>query len=209
MFFLPSPAADPVTPTRFAIVLGGGRSSRMGRDKMQIRVAGEPLLARAVDAALGWASQVVVVAPKAVWNRSEDDRISFTLEDPRFGGPAAGIKAGLQLLSTLIGDNGLKIDDCEVLLLAGDLADPHLVVATLAPTLEKADGTVLEDEEGWPQFLAGRYTLTSLQSAFEAAGSVRDRSVRSVLMNLDVSRVRVPLQVTKDLDTPDDLAMYS
>ena len=194
---------------RFAIVLGGGRSSRMGRDKMRVEVDGKPLLARTVDAALSWASHVVVVAPEGSWRGEEDDRVSFTLEDPPLGGPAAGIRAGLQQVLTLIGDAESKVDDCEVLILAGDLANPHRAVAALSPAVNHADGVVLEDREGWPQFLAGRYRLNSLQGAFEAAGSVRDRSVRSVLRGLDVALVQVPLQVTADMDTPEDLALYS
>ena len=194
---------------RFSIVLGGGRSSRMGRDKMRVEVDGKPLLARTVDAALSWASHVVVVAPEGSWRGEEDDRVSFTLEDPPLGGPAAGIWAGLQQVLSLIVDAESKVDDCEVLILAGDLANPDLVVTTLALASECADGAVLEDQEGWPQFLAGRYRLNSLQGAFEAAGRVRDRSVRSVLRGLDVALVQVPLQVTADMDTPEDLALYS
>ena len=44
-----------------AIVLAGGQSSRMGRDKALIEISGVPLLRRVCEAALGCTDQVYVV----------------------------------------------------------------------------------------------------------------------------------------------------
>ncbi|AFZ14847.1 molybdenum cofactor guanylyltransferase [Crinalium epipsammum PCC 9333] len=46
-----------------AIVLAGGRSSRMGRDKALIPIQGTPLIRRVCEVALGCTSQVYVVTP--------------------------------------------------------------------------------------------------------------------------------------------------
>ena len=46
-----------------AIVLAGGRSSRMGRDKALIPIHGTPLIRRVCEVALGCTSQVYVVTP--------------------------------------------------------------------------------------------------------------------------------------------------
>ena len=46
-----------------AIVLAGGQSSRMGRDKALISVQGTPLIRRVCEVALGCTSQVYVVTP--------------------------------------------------------------------------------------------------------------------------------------------------
>ena len=47
---------------RFAIILGGGRSARMGRDKRALMLGGRSLLALAVDACAG-RDRIVVVTP--------------------------------------------------------------------------------------------------------------------------------------------------
>ncbi|MFM7573896.1 MAG: NTP transferase domain-containing protein, partial [Snowella sp.] len=46
-----------------AIILAGGQSSRMGRDKALILLAGVPLLTRICRTAQGVASQVFVISP--------------------------------------------------------------------------------------------------------------------------------------------------
>lgn len=210
---------------RHAIVLGGGRSQRMGRDKMGVVLEGRTLLRRTVDAALGWSDDVMVVAPEPVaWKA--DPRVRFTLEDPPYGGPVAGIAAAVASLvaaspsavdpcATLSAADGVSTaprlrvhtDLCtEVLLLAGDLAAPEAVVARLAEAQPGPDGVVLRDEDGWPQYLAAHYRLASLVSAIDALDGARDLSVRRALCALDLAQVPAPLTVTKDLDTPEDLA---
>lgn len=186
---------------RQAIVLGGGRSRRMGRDKMGVLLEGRSLLRRTVDAALGWAECVVVVAPEPDgWE--PDPRVRFTLEDPPFGGPVAGIAAATAILLAAGQVN-------EVLLLAGDLAAPEAVVGRLAEVEPGTDGVVLRDEDGWPQYLAGRYRFDALVSAIDALDGTRDLSVRRALRRLDVAQVDAPSAVTKDLDTPEDLASFA
>ncbi|MFT3887709.1 MAG: NTP transferase domain-containing protein [Arachnia sp.] len=177
---------------RAAIVLGGGRSSRMGTDKLALLLDGRPLLARVVEAALGWADTVVVAGDRPRgW--TDDPRVTFRREDPPFGGPVAGIAAALA-----------EADGAdEVLLLAGDLADPAAVVALLAAADAGPDGVVLEDEEGWAQYLAGRYRRVSLAAAVDALGERRDVSVRRLMGGMDVSRIPAPEPTTRDLDTPE------
>ncbi len=201
---------------RYAIVLGGGRSKRMGTDKMAVTVAGRTLLERTVGAALTWADHVVVAAPEPL-NWAHNPRVRFTLEEPPFGGPVAGIKSALDLMGPV----------GEVLVLAGDLANPDAVVAALThlgmgeddasgayqrytsgvgegDVFDGADALVLEDTEGWPQYLAGRYVLPQLRDAAgEHAGA--NMSVRSLMKGLRLRRISAPHSVTADLDTPEDL----
>ncbi|HOA26041.1 MAG TPA: NTP transferase domain-containing protein [Arachnia sp.] len=178
--------------TRGAIVLGGGRSSRMGTDKLALLLDGRPLLARAVDAAWAWADAVVVAGDRPDgWAGAE--RTVFRREDPPFGGPVAGIAAALAELVALD----------EVLILAGDLADPAAVVALLAASGTGPDGVVLEDDEGWPQYLAGRYRGAALAALVGALGDEPGGSVHRLMRPLDVWRVRAPEPTTRDLDTPE------
>ncbi len=177
---------------RAAVVLGGGRSSRMGMDKLTLRIDGRPLLARCVDAALAWATHVVVAGdPPEDW--AGDARVRFRREDPPFGGPVAGIAAALAL-----------VDDAdEVLILAGDLADPCAAVRLLAAAQPGRDGVVLEDADGWPQYLAGRYRGAPLRRAVARLDEIRDVSVRRLMRPMEVALLRAPEDTTRDLDTPE------
>lgn len=73
-----------------AIVLGGGRSLRMGADKLALRLDGDTLLARTCAAAATVAERVVIAGPE-----QPGLDVVFVREDPPFGGPAAGIAAAL------------------------------------------------------------------------------------------------------------------
>ena len=74
-----------------AVVLAGGTAARMdGADKAAIELRGVTLLERALAATLG-AVEVVVVGDPVPTTRP----VTFTVEDPRRGGPAAGLLAGL------------------------------------------------------------------------------------------------------------------
>ncbi len=113
--------ADPMQ-RRFAIILGGGRSARMGRDKRSLRLGGRSLLALAVDACA--ARDLIVAVTPDLPDDVPAERVVRTLEDPPFGGPVAGIAAGVAALPPAHPDD-------EVLLLACDLPHVAEIVAVL------------------------------------------------------------------------------
>ena len=77
-----------------AIVLAGGRASRLdGVDKAGIELGGRTLLAWALDGVVD-AREVVVVGEPVPTERP----VTFTREDPRYGGPVAGLLTGLDAL---------------------------------------------------------------------------------------------------------------
>lgn len=187
-------ATHPLTPTA-AIILGGGRSSRMGTDKLGLHLDGRSLLQRACDAVEHHAFRIVVAGPERT--DVTGPTVEFVVEDPPFGGPVAGIVAAL----------GSVPGEGRCFLLAGDLAAPDEVVATLlahATELDASDAVVLEDADGWPQFLAGLYRTESLRRAASKLESVRDASVRRLLGALDPVRVPAPARTLADIDTPED-----
>ena len=189
---------------RAAIVLGGGRSTRMGRDKLARERDGVSLLALTCRAAARFAGRVVVAG-----HEQPELAVEFVLEDPPFGGPVAGIAAGVDALAAADPDAEPRHPPAtEVLLLAGDLANADAVVDLLAAAAMGEDGVVLEDEQGWPQLLAGRYRLGALRRAVDAAGGVRDLSVRRLLGGLSLGLVPAPSTVTADVDTPDQAALF-
>lgn len=93
---------DYVTADVTAIVLAGGRSRRMGREKAALVLAGHTLLQRAVDAASGAACAVVVVgAPgRALPAVTTPLRLTLVTDEEEGVGPLAGIVAGLEAVQT-------------------------------------------------------------------------------------------------------------
>lgn len=176
----------------FGILLAGGRSARMGTDKLELVRDGRTLGGLALDALLTVADRVVVSSPYRP--ELDDPRVAFALEDPPLGGPVAGMAATLGAL-------GCCDDDAQVYLLAGDLAEPGRVIAALRGAQCARDGAALVDAGGWVQYLAGRYRFGALRAALD--GDVRDRSVRRTLRGLELARVPVGPDVSVDIDTPE------
>ncbi|WP_285364426.1 NTP transferase domain-containing protein [Microbacterium sp. LMC-P-041] len=121
-------AATPASGPTAAIILAGGRASRLdGTAKPLLEVGGRTLLDRAI-AAVDGCDPIVVVGPPAPTRV----RVVWTRETPEFGGPVAGIAAGLAL-----------VDTAHVLLLAADLPNAEGAVALLhrhPPLSADADG---------------------------------------------------------------------
>ncbi|WP_120493834.1 molybdenum cofactor guanylyltransferase [Microbacterium phyllosphaerae] len=202
----------PATPRTAAIILAGGRASRLGgAAKPLLDIDGRTLLDRAVAAVAG-CEPIVVVGPPSplhvdvVWAR----------ETPSFGGPVAGVAAGLAL-----------IDSAEVYVLAADLPNAEAAVAVLrqhpplspgddenkndndndenASENENHDGLCLTDAAGRMQWLLGRYRTASLRTAVAALpDSGRGASMRALLADLALT-TRAAGDLAMDVDTWDDL----
>ncbi|WP_295102004.1 molybdenum cofactor guanylyltransferase [uncultured Microbacterium sp.] len=204
-------AATPASGPTAAIILAGGRASRLdGTAKPLLEVGGRTLLDRAI-AAVDGCDPIVVVGPPAPTRV----RVVWTRETPEFGGPVAGIAAGLAL-----------VDTADVLVLAADLPNAEGAVALLhrhpplsadadgkigdddAPSTNGAhgiDGVCLIDASGRMQWLVGRYRTDALRSAAAALpDGGRDASLRSLLARLRISAIPAG-DLATDVDTWDDL----
>lgn len=204
-------AATPASGPTAAIILAGGRASRLdGTAKPLLEVGGRTLLDRAI-AAVDGCDPIVVVGPPAPTRV----RVVWTRETPEFGGPVAGIAAGLAL-----------VDTAHVLLLAADLPNAEGAVALLHrhPPLSAGndgkdseddadstngahgiDGVCLIDASGRMQWLVGRYRTDALRSAAAALpDGGRDASLRSLLARLRISAIPAG-DLATDVDTWDDL----
>lgn len=207
-----------------AIILAGGRASRLGgAAKPLLEVGGRTLLDHAL-AAVADCHPIVVVGPAV--DRPPVDRptvvgppvdrptvdiptvdsptelhnpsdIVWTRETPPFGGPVAAIVAGLA-----------HVDSAEVYLLAADLPNAEAAVALLrqhAPLEPAEDGLCLTDAAGRMQWLIGRYRTAALRTAVAALPDAgRDASVRSLLAGLTLTTSDAG-EVATDVDTWDDL----
>ena len=139
-----------------AVVLAGGTAVRMGgADKASIELDGVTLLERALAATMS-AYEVVVVGQQVPTTRP----VTWTIEDPASGGPAAGLLAGL--------DRFLVEPDL-VTVLAVDMPRVHAgTVARLTWAVEAdtdVDGAVLATSDGRTQPLAAVYRHSSLAAA--------------------------------------------
>ncbi|GAA5206982.1 molybdenum cofactor guanylyltransferase [Microbacterium kyungheense] len=190
-----------MTPRLGAILLAGGRASRVdGAAKPLFDVGGRTLLAAATQAALDAAAHpVTVVAPLL----DETLPVTWVREDPPFSGPAAATVAALASWPVA--------DDPEwTLLLACDLPDAGAAVrrlvedAVLLPA--DADGLCLGDASSRPQWLIGLYRTRALRAAASAlVRSGADASMRALLDDLAITVVSVPGDLTRDVDTWQDL----
>lgn len=187
--------ADPAADRLGAVVLTGGSGSRMGGvDKASIEIDGVTLLERALAATMT-AVEVVVVGDQVPTSRP----VTWTREDPRGGGPAAGLLAGL--------DRFLR-PPALVAVLAVDM--PRVgpgtfarLVGALGPSY---DGAVLVDESGRRQSLCAVYRRTALEAARPPdREQEHGLSVRRLLSPLPLTEVPALPHEADDVDTWADL----
>ncbi|MBC7517384.1 MAG: molybdenum cofactor guanylyltransferase [Microbacteriaceae bacterium] len=189
-----------------AIVLAGGRSSRLTTvNKAHVVVDGETLLNRTL-AAVSFARRVVVVG---LISPDEVPRgVRVTREEPRYGGPTAAISEGLRH----IGSSDTP-DDHHVIVLACDMPKIADAVATLHGALRANPLGVIAVDEGHRQPLAAifrRSDLTALTVAARATfpGGVDGMSVSRLIAPLRLTEVVVPAGSTRDIDTWADAAFF-
>lgn len=198
------------------IVLGGGRSTRFGGDKLAALHRGRPLLHHAVQTVGGLCEAVVVVLAA---DRDRRDPVTDeaalaalvpgrlrVIRDPVEGeGPLAGLATGLGATTT------------EVALVAGgDM--PDMVAAVLDDLLERlsigSDDAVGLDDGGGIRPLPVALRVRPARAAARDLIASGERSLRSLLATLaalGVDRATWaaidPAGATlRDVDTPDDLA---
>lgn len=181
-----------------AVIVAGGKGSRMGHvSKADLEVGGERLLDTVLRATTG-ASTTVVVGAVAV-----PDGVVLTREDPPGTGPSSGLLAGLEAVNspapwTLV----LACD------LPGAPGAAQRLLDAMASAPEGADGLCLRDVDGELQHLAALYRTPALRRAFAEWGDPANRSVRGVMATLSLLPVDPGDASVDDLDTPEQLAAW-
>lgn len=208
-----TPVGRPRPVAHDAIVLAGGRASRLGGiDKTALMIDGVSLAARAIGAVTE-ARAVAYVAHAAPprWVVA-DRRVRVASEDPPWAGPVAAIAAGLDGLA----------DDPQpyTVVLAGDLVGGAAAVAALlARVTATRHGIVGVDPDGRSQPLLAVYRTAALATAVgevlaevqrEPRDAVRRRgaSMRAVLLRLELRGLELPASWCADIDTPADAAHH-
>ena len=187
-----------------AIVLAGGRASRLGQPKPWAIVGGEALLARVLRGVEGYRTAVVGPPELDRLVKPRDD-IFVTRETPAFGGPVAGIAAGYAgLTATGPGTEWL-------ILLACDLPHAAEAVSMLVervPALADAEAGACLVVDDRPQWLCGIYRAAAVRSGLERlrrGKGVDSASVRSLLGALPLALIDGADRLAFDVDTPEDL----
>ncbi len=184
------PAAGTTESSYAAVVLAGGTAARLdGLDKAGVEYAGRTLLEHALDAASG-AAETVVVGEQVPTSRP----VTFTREDPPYGGPAAGLLAGR---------DALAVTPARLLVLAVDM--PRVGAGTVARLVEAAvghDGAFLTDGDGRRQ-LAGVVDVPALDRV--RPDDTHGLPLHRLLASLDLVQVAPDGDEAADVDTWADL----
>lgn len=161
-----------------AVILAGGRSSRMGHDKALISVGGETLIQRTCRIALACTDVVYVVTPWPDRYRSEvPDAVRFIVETPRpgqsgtFQGPLIALISTLNALQAVLEES----PPAWVLALACDM--PNLSAAVLATWRDELAhlpphclAYLAQRQQRWEP-LCGFYRVAALESLEQYADS--------------------------------------
>lgn len=210
----PAPGDDPFD----AVVLAGGRASRLGGvPKPTLVVEGATLLDHALTAARD-AARTVVVGPEPGDATGHGHapapggrEVLRTREDPPFGGPVAGLDAGLRALARAAPPTGPAP---WVLLLAVDVPRAGDAVPRLrrAVAQRPADGGTTDGaylvRDGRAQWLVGLYRHAALRTALDAVSGpdgLQGVSVQRLVSRLVCVEVPDPDGTSADVDTWDDV----
>lgn len=186
-----------MTPTLdfAALILAGGRSSRLGGTPKALLSNGETTLLHQALESARQATATVVVGPSTL---PVPAKVLLTREDPPFSGPAAGISAGLDALASA------HLHPQWVLLLAVDMPGCAPAVQTLLNAVSRASSATqgfMGVSAGIQQPLAGIYRYQPLQEVFSQ--DTANQSVRKFLNQLSPLPCELPDHSTADVDTWD------
>jgi molybdopterin-guanine dinucleotide biosynthesis protein A len=184
-------------PRRAAIVLAGGRATRLdGADNARVEVDGR-MLVDGVLQAVESCAPIIVVGPDHLVRPG----VRVVREDPPFGGPVAALAAAIAELAD---------DVAETWVLACDLPRASGIIALLSDEdlPDGVDAVVLRDADGRAQPLAGRYRTAALRRARAALPRADGVAMRRLTAALRVREVDDPEGFSVDLDTWDDVLTY-
>ncbi|WP_277212946.1 molybdenum cofactor guanylyltransferase [Isoptericola croceus] len=181
-----------------AVVLAGGRAARLGGTPKPGIVIGQATLLDHALAASAGAELTAVVGPDVAPRRGGRPLV-VTREDPPFGGPVAGIDAGLRALDRPGAPPW-------VLLLAVDVPGAGAALPPLRAAVARTpdvDGAHLV-RAGRAQWLVGIYRRTALSRALSEV-EPHGAPVRRLVAPLRLAAVTDETGLSDDVDTWEDV----
>ena len=186
-------------PAFTGVVLTGGRSTRMGRDKLFVPVDGRPLVGHAIDAlsqagaaaVLGVGGREDLLAPLGVHVLAD----RYPGEGPLGAVVTALSSAGHDLVVVVSGDTtGVTASDVTALVDAAEVSSVDVVVADL-------DGT--------PQPLLACYRRRRVLPVWSELFDAGERSPMRALASVSHRLLAMEASRIIDLDCPDDVHRYA
>ena len=186
----------------FAVIMAGGDSRRMGRDKASLVLGEQTLLQRVADAMRLVFPQVVV----SVRTLRPEIELLQVCDAHADVGPLAGLCAGLDYAS----QNGVPW----IFAVATDMPFVRPALIEQLANYRSGVDAVVPLVDGHPQPLAAFYSIDALPAVRALATGEGKRSLRAALERLQVAYVHAADLITADpgldsfvdLDTPEDLA---
>lgn len=177
------------------VILAGGRSRRMGRDKALVRFRGEPMIDHVSRALVAAGCDVLVVG-----RESTPSGLDSIVDEPGAAGPAAGVLTALH-----------HSPGRDLFVVAVD--QPLIRTATVRHLLAQSGPVVVPMDQGHPQVTCAVYRpeCHDTLQALAAAGPTRLRA----LLTAVATRYVLPEEWAswgedgrswRSLDTPKDLA---
>jgi molybdopterin-guanine dinucleotide biosynthesis protein A len=213
-----------MSPSGFdAVILAGGRSSRLGGEpKALLRYNGQTLLRRTLNSVRA-ARRIAVVGPDelrveldAFIDAEPEAAVVMTREDPPFSGPAAGIGAAINVLRRGIAkdDNGGAAFRAPLtLIFACDMPALGTLPRLLLDAAERNPAVQLVlpvDADGRTQPLASCIDSAALDAAVAGYGpaGLAGMPVRKLLEGLESLTLPLASTATADVDTWDDAQRF-
>jgi len=190
-------AAPTRTEALFGVVLAGGRSERMGRDKALLVYDGEALLARAHRVLAEACARVVVAVRADQAAAAPYAGFDVVVDVARVGGPAAGLLAAAR-----------AHPNRALLALAVDmpLVDERVLGALVAARDPAAAATAFEHADGTVEPLCAIWEPAALDRV-RASAQNSSVSLRRVLEGAGIRRIAAPgAACIRSVNTPEDYA---
>jgi molybdopterin-guanine dinucleotide biosynthesis protein A len=187
-----------------ALILAGGNSSRMGRDKAFLKVGGVPLITRVYDILKPLFADVLTAA-----GRPDDERGPFPgriVHDATAGmGPLGGLVAGLKAAKT----QWLFMVACDMPHL-----DPRVIARIVDERLKNAEGVmaVVPESEGGLESCHALYAKAALPIIEQAMAKgerapyrLFERLNARIVAKADIAAIDPTFRALSNLNTPEDL----
>ena len=185
---------------RSAIVLAGGRSTRMSEDKGLKTLGGEPLVGHVIRRVSSHVDEVLLVVgsegQRMAYSEVVGNGVKLLVDLYEEGSPLIGAITGLKNATGMYA----LVTGCDMPFISPE------VVRLLFQEGEGRDGAVFRWPNGWIEPLIAVYKVEpSLRMAMDLYTS-RNLRLRMILLNLQDVRM-IPIESLKDID-PELLTLY-